>query len=177
MLVFTSTANTHIYLWLKKYRLTRATNACVGFKQSRSVFCSACRCSTLMCIDQVVRLLCSQSLCSHLSLSPWSSSAWCYYWVIRLPSFPVSATAVNVATQGKNVFSFFFFLVRACVPTWLDGWMTVREAAQCVLSSQRNVINELVFFTGSWCNEEYQRCEGRFVFPPAFNKWMNIFPT
>lgn len=69
-----------------------------------------------------------------------SSSVRCYYRVIRLPSFPVSATAVNATWWGVGAGG-----GCACVHTWLDGWVTVREPAQYVLSSQRNAINEVAF--------------------------------
>ena len=44
-------------------------NACVGYKQSRIVVYSGCRCSALVCIDQVfVRVICS--LNHFVSISP-----------------------------------------------------------------------------------------------------------
>ncbi len=112
--------------WRRKYRLTWAMNACVGYKQSRIVFYSGCRCGALVCIDQAV-WECPVPWITVFPSLPQSvirasSSAWCYYWVIRLPSFPASATAVDATTWGgKEKKGLLFFFVRAFMCAYMAG--------------------------------------------------------
>lgn len=108
--------------WKRKYRLTQAMNACVGYKQSRIVFYSGCWCSTLVCIDQVVRVFCSLNHC--VSISP-SIHGHLHHQHGVITGWYGSLHFLSQQQQqqrGKKGLLFFVFFVRACVHTWLVGW-------------------------------------------------------
>lgn len=53
-----------------------------------------------------------------------SSSPWCYYGEIRLPSYPASVTPLNAATWGG--FCVWVCCVCVCVCDWEDRWLCIR---------------------------------------------------
>lgn len=105
--------------WRRKYRLTRAMNACVGYKQSRIAFYSSCRCSTLVCIDQVVRAFCSLNHCVSISPSTHGQSFIIDMVLLLGDTAPFISCLSNIG--GKRVC--FFFCFCACMCAYMVGWM------------------------------------------------------
>lgn len=114
----------HSFTLLKKKPTTTTTTAnlwlAIDWREQRMhvwaanngiVFYSGCWYSTLVRIDQAARAFSPLSHCVffffislYQSTVRASLSTWCYYWAIRLPSFPASATMRRAEKMVRSVF-------------------------------------------------------------------------
>ncbi len=117
------------------------------------------------CVLIRLRVFCSLSRCVSISPSVHGHHHHCVItgWY---GSFHFLSQQQQWMQQHGEKKGFLFFCVRA----WLDGWMTASETSQYVLSSQRNAVNELVFYRQlAWWR--IWEMWGKICIP-SFNTWM-----
>lgn len=131
-----------------------AVSSCVGYKQRRIIFYSGCRCSTLVywlgCESVSITLF--PSRCLPMVRASWSTLSYCE--MIRLPSFPVSTTALKATIWGDKKGLVF---LRVCTCAYMIGGL-------CGCNMPFIHKEMLQISTGSWCNRDYHWCERRLVF-------------
>lgn len=137
---------------------------------SRTAFCSCCLCSAGVywsgCESSVLGIIVFQS--------PPSVHVQSFIVNMALLLGDTAPFISCLSSSSSSIFFFFFRAVHVCVHVWVDGWeWWVRETARCVLSSQRNAINE--YFKGRRFDEEYQCCEGRFCISTILPHMNHIF--
>lgn len=117
MAVSATTTSTLFHSSLKKNKKTTNLWLAIDWREQRMhvwaanngiVFYSGCWYSTLVRIDQAARAFSPLSHCFFISLYQStvrvSLSTWCYYWAIRLPSFPALATMQRAEKMVCSVF-------------------------------------------------------------------------